>query len=86
MSRTAAILPWDAPEEVPKLSPVTASAAYLQHLRCAWDARIAAGDPALALDRHELPKLTLVPPPLTDDEVLARGLAAAGLRSTRRAR
>ena len=49
-SRTAPILPWGAPEEVPKLSPVAASAHYLQHLRQAWDARFAAGQPALALD------------------------------------
>ena len=31
-SRTSPILPWGAPEEVPKLSPVAASARYLQHL------------------------------------------------------
>ena len=49
-SRTAPILPWSAPEEVPKLSPVAASAHYLRHLKHAWDARFAAGDPALALD------------------------------------
>jgi molecular chaperone DnaK (HSP70) len=33
-----AILPWNAPEDVPRLSPVDAEAAYLQHLRAAWDA------------------------------------------------
>jgi len=32
-----AILPWTAPEDVPRLSPVDASAAYLRHLRAAWD-------------------------------------------------
>ena len=44
-SRMSPILPWGAPEEVPKLSPVAASARYLQHLRQAWDARFAAGQP-----------------------------------------
>jgi len=34
---TAGILPWGSPEEVPKLSPVSASAAYLSHIRHAWD-------------------------------------------------
>jgi DNA-K related protein/Hsp70 protein len=37
--RTAPILPWGAPEGVPRLSPVAASALYLGHLRDAWDQR-----------------------------------------------
>ncbi len=37
--RTAPILPWGAPEGVPRISPVTASALYLRHLRGAWDHR-----------------------------------------------
>lgn len=36
--RTAAILPWGAPEGVVKISPVEASASYLAHVREAWDA------------------------------------------------
>ena len=36
--RTAPILPWQAPDEVPKLSPVEASSQYLQYLRTVWDA------------------------------------------------
>src|SRR5258708_3733288 len=39
VDRTAAILPWGAPREVPHLSPVEASARILEHLRHAWDAR-----------------------------------------------
>jgi hypothetical protein len=35
-NRTGPILPWGAPDEVRKLSPVEASAAYLRHLRTAW--------------------------------------------------
>jgi molecular chaperone DnaK (HSP70) len=35
--RTAAILPWGAAEEVPKVSPVEASASYLRHVRAAWN-------------------------------------------------
>src|SRR5205807_1254784 len=38
VDRTAAILPWGAPPEVPRLSPVEASARILQHLQNAWDA------------------------------------------------
>jgi len=38
VERRAAILPWGAPEGVPKISPVQASASYLAQLRAAWDA------------------------------------------------
>jgi hypothetical protein len=37
VDRTAPILPWQAPPELPKLSPVEASAQFLQHLRTVWD-------------------------------------------------
>jgi hypothetical protein len=40
VDRTAAILPWSAPEGVPKISPVEASRRYLEHLLHAWDARM----------------------------------------------
>jgi molecular chaperone DnaK (HSP70) len=39
VDRTAAILPWGAPSEVAKISPVAASASYLSHVRAAWDHR-----------------------------------------------
>jgi molecular chaperone DnaK (HSP70) len=38
VDRTAAILPWGGGEDVPKISPVEASARILGHLRDAWDA------------------------------------------------
>ena len=37
VDRQADILPWGAGEDVPKVSPVKASARYLQHIREAWD-------------------------------------------------
>jgi hypothetical protein len=37
VNRSAPILPWQAPEEVPKLSPIEASSQFLQYLRTAWD-------------------------------------------------
>jgi molecular chaperone DnaK (HSP70) len=37
VDRTAAILPWGAPPEVKKLSPVEAAARYLAHIREAWN-------------------------------------------------
>jgi hypothetical protein len=78
-NRTAAILPWGAPEEVPKLSPLTASSAYLRHLRSAWDARMAAGNPVLALDRQ---RVFLTVPASFDEEarqLTLRAAEAAGL-------
>lgn len=39
VDRTAEILPWGAPSDVAKISPVEASASYLKHLRDAWDQR-----------------------------------------------
>ena len=38
VDRHQPILPWNAPAEVPKVSPVTASQRYLEHLVAAWDA------------------------------------------------
>ncbi|MFN8628130.1 MAG: Hsp70 family protein [Candidatus Binatia bacterium] len=37
VDRQAAILPWGAPADVPKLSPVEASARYLSHFREGWN-------------------------------------------------
>ncbi|RJQ87545.1 MAG: molecular chaperone DnaK [Desulfobacteraceae bacterium] len=37
VDRNARILPWGAPQEVYKLSPVQAGAAYLEHIRRAWN-------------------------------------------------
>ncbi len=41
VDRRAEILPWTAAEDVNRVSPVTASSFYLQHLRDAWNTRIA---------------------------------------------
>ncbi|HUE21631.1 MAG TPA: Hsp70 family protein [Bryobacteraceae bacterium] len=40
VDRTAPILPFRAPEGVPKYSPVEASRRYLDHLRHAWDSQM----------------------------------------------
>jgi molecular chaperone DnaK (HSP70) len=38
VDRREAILPWNAPKEVPKVSPVEAAKRYLEHLIGAWEA------------------------------------------------
>ena len=56
-----------------------ASSAYLQHLRSAWDAQVAAGDPALALNRQQV---FLTVPASFDEEarqLTLRAAEAAGL-------
>ena len=37
VDRRGDILPWGAPADVPKVSPLDASARYLDHVRAAWD-------------------------------------------------
>ncbi len=79
VNRTAAILPWHAPEGVPKHSPVEISAAYLSHLREAWDHQIARDDDSLRISKQ----LVIITVPASFDEV-ARALTleaakAAGL-------
>lgn len=36
VDRRAPILPWNAPEDIPRISPLTASRRYLEHLIAAW--------------------------------------------------
>jgi molecular chaperone DnaK (HSP70) len=45
VDRRAPILPWGAPADVKKVSPVEASAKYLEHLRHAWDRELGQGAP-----------------------------------------
>ena len=54
VDRNQAILPWGSPAEVPKLSPVEASAAILDHIRRAWNHTIACDDESLILERQEI--------------------------------
>ena len=54
LDRRAALLPAGAPEDIPKVSPLDASARYLAHLREAWNAAVARGDGALALEAQDV--------------------------------
>jgi hypothetical protein len=73
-SRTAPILPWGAPDEVPKISPVDASAAYLRHLAAAWNDQVASGGDALRFERQDI---FLTVPASFDEEARELTLAAA---------
>jgi hypothetical protein len=54
VDRTAPILPWQAPEEVPKLSPIEATSQFLQYLRTVWDSGEARDKPELALAEQDV--------------------------------
>ncbi|MGV7210276.1 Hsp70 family protein [Oxalobacteraceae bacterium A2-2] len=79
VDRSAPILPWGAGDEVPKVSPVAASASYLAHLRAAWNTRF----PRHPLERQQL---VLTIPASFDEGARALTLEAArmaGLPSLR---
>lgn len=74
-NRRDKILPLDAADISQRLSPVEASAKYLGHLRDAWNATMAKGNPALELEEQEV-VLTV---PASFDEV-ARTLTVEAAR------
>lgn len=65
VDRVAPILPWGAREDVPAVSPVTASSRYLQHLREAWNTTIAKGRDGYTLEEQ----LIILTVPASFDEV-----------------
>ena len=74
VDRTAPILPWQAPDEVPKLSPVEVSSRFLQHLRTVWDS----GQPEFALAEQDI--LLTVPASFDEEarELTRRAAEQAG--------
>ena len=78
VNRTAPILPWQAPEEVPKLSPVEASSQFLQYLRTVWDRGEAGEQRQLALAEQDV--LLTVPASFDEEarELTRRAAEQAG--------
>jgi molecular chaperone DnaK (HSP70) len=77
--RRAAILPWTGASDVERISPVAASAAYLEHLREAWNERVA----ARAAERLENQEVFLTVPASFDAvarELTSEAAAQAGLK------
>jgi molecular chaperone DnaK (HSP70) len=70
VDRTAPILPWGASEDIYKVSPVTASASYLAHVRAAWNQRF----PHAPLEQQDV---VLTVPASFDDGARALTLEAA---------
>ena len=78
VNRTAPILPWQAPEEVPKLSPVEVSSQFLQYLRTVWDSSEAAEQQQLAFAEQDV--LLTVPASFDEEarELTRRAAEQAG--------
>jgi molecular chaperone DnaK (HSP70) len=72
VDRMAPILPWGAPAEVPKVSPVEASASYLSYVRVAWNAQ----HPQSPLEQQDI---VLTVPASFDEGARALTLSAARL-------
>ncbi|MBN3857009.1 hsp70 family protein [Paraburkholderia sp. Ac-20340] len=70
VDRLAPILPWGAPDDVGKISPVDASASYLAHVRAAWNHRF----PHAPLEQQDV---VLTVPASFDDGARALTLEAA---------
>jgi hypothetical protein len=78
-NRTSPILPWQAPDEVSKLSPVEVSSQYLQYLRTVWDTQHAADGKGLTLGEQDV--LLTVPASFDEEarELTRRAAEQAGL-------
>jgi hypothetical protein len=78
-NRNAPILPWQAPDEVGKLSPVEVSSQYLQYLRTVWDAQHAADGKGHTLGEQDV--LLTVPASFDEEarELTRRAAEQAGL-------
>lgn len=79
VDRSAAILPWGAPDGIGKVSPVVASASYLAHVQSAWNKRY----PNMPLAEQEI---VLTIPASFDEGARAYTLEAARLAGLPRVR
>jgi hypothetical protein len=77
--RAAPILPWGAPDEVQRISPVEASAEYLRHLAAVFDSAVASGQPDMTLATQDV--LLTVPASFDEEarELTVRAAQSAGL-------
>ena len=79
VNRTTPVLPWRSPDDVPKLSPVDASARYLEYLRSVWDTRLVGQASAPAMVEQDI--LLTVPASFDEEarELTLRAAEQAGL-------
>ncbi|HTU91470.1 MAG TPA: Hsp70 family protein, partial [Gemmataceae bacterium] len=75
VDRSAGLLPWTAPPDVPRISPIEASARYLRHMVESWNYVMAKDRPD---DRLEKQTVVLTVPASFDD--VARNLTVEAVR------
>lgn len=75
VDRSAALLPWSAPPDVSRISPVEASSRYLRHMVEAWNQTLGRSDPECQLEKQEI---VLTVPASFDD--VARNLTVEAAR------
>jgi Hsp70 protein len=82
VNRNAPILPWQAPEDVPKLSPVETSSQFLQYLRNVWDSTEAGEQGEFSLAEQDV--FLTVPASFDEEarELTMRAAEQAGFRHT----
>ena len=54
VSREEKILPWGSDEQCQKYSPIEASAKYLEHMKDAWNHKMAKSDPEAAMEKQRI--------------------------------
>jgi len=54
IDRNKPVLPWDSPPDILHLSPVEASAVFLEYVRDAWNHAMAKGDDRLCMENQEI--------------------------------
>jgi hypothetical protein len=74
VDRSAGLLPWSAPPDVPRISPVEASARYLRHMAEAWNWVMARDKPEEQLEKQVV---VLTVPASFDDVARALTVEAA---------
>jgi molecular chaperone DnaK (HSP70) len=75
VDRSAGLLPWSAPPDVPRISPVEASARYLHHFAEAWNFTVARDRPDYRLEKQAV---VLTVPASFDDVARTLTVEAAG--------
>lgn len=54
VDRNSPILPWEASDDIEKISPVQASSAILAYIRNAWNHEFAVDDPSLRMEQQDI--------------------------------
>jgi len=54
IDRNSPVLPWEAPPDIGKISPVEATSAILSYVREAWNSEMAADDPGLCIENQQV--------------------------------